>query len=183
MSGSGGGIDPEFRARLRETLVAQATGDRPVRRGTRIVWGLAAGACLVAGGATAAVISDHASESEAGGLEMRSVEVVCAAVAGPVEPLSGSGGALSEPRGITASVLVPTGADASTELIEECARLWEVGSLRGVEFQISGPQSAPESTPAWALCSLLDGAPVVIPASDCVSAGMVDWTEEGRSGS
>lgn len=183
MSGSTGGIDPEFRARLREALVTQATDARPVRRGTRLAWGLVAGVCLLAGAGTAWALADRGSGPVAGGLEMRSVGVVCAAVAGPIEPLSGSGGALSDPRGITISVPIAAGADASPELIDECARLWDEGLLLRVELQSSSPQSAPVGAPALALCSLVDGAPVVIPAPDCASAGMVDWTDEDRSGS
>ncbi|PVE96091.1 MULTISPECIES: hypothetical protein [unclassified Microbacterium] len=183
MSGSTGGIDPEFRARLRRALVTQATDARPVRRGTRLAWGLVAGVCLLAGAGTAWALADRGSEPVAGGLETRSVDVVCAAVAGPVDSLSGSGGALSDPRGIAVSVPVPSGANPSPELIEECARLWDEGLLMSVEFQSGSPQSAPVGRPALALCSLADGAPVVIPAPDCASAGMVDWTEEDRSGS
>lgn len=181
MSGGEERLDPEFRARLREALVAQVTDERPVRRGARLAWGLAAGVCLVAGAATAWAITETRSEPVAGGLEMRSVDVVCAAVAEPIDSLSGSGGALSDPRGITVSVPVPSGANPSPGLIEECARLWEEGLLMSVEFQNGSPQSAPVSGPALALCGLLDGAPVVVPAPDCASAGMVDWTDAERS--
>ncbi|WP_223625903.1 hypothetical protein [Microbacterium sp. EST19A] len=184
MSGGDERLDPVFRARLKETLVAQAAGDDgSMRRGPRIAWALVAGVCLVAGAGAAWVLAGPGAESVAGGLELRSVEVVCATVAGPINSASATGGALTEPRDVTISVAIAGETDPSPALIDGCMRLWDEGLLAGVEFQSSSPQSGADDVPALTLCSLPDGAPVVIPASDCRAAGMTEWSDADRPAS
>ncbi len=183
MSGREERLDPEFRARLRQVLVLHVAEERPARRETRRAWGLVAAVSLVAGLGTAWVLADRPAESVAGGLDVQPVEVVCASGVGPTGALSESGGALTEPRGITITVSVAGGGPASPELIDGCARLWDEGLLAPEQFQSSAPQSTRVSVPALALCSLVDGAPVVVPVSDCRTAGMVDWSDAERPGS
>ena len=179
MSGGDEGLDPAFRVRLREALVTQATEEGEVSRAPHLAWGLVAGVSLVAAIGTAWMLAAPGPESTAGGLELRSVDVICAGTAGPEASVSGSGGALTDPRGITISVAIAGGAKAEPELLDGCARLWDDGQLVGVELQNSSPQSSPASGPALALCSLDDGAAIVTPASDCRAAGMVDWVDPG----
>lgn len=183
MSGGDERLDLAFRARLREALVTQATEGREVSRAPHLAWGLVAGVCLVAAVGTTWVLRDPGAESTAGGLEMRSVDVICAGTTGPEASVSGSGGALTSPRGIMISVAIAGGAKAEPELLDRCARLWDDGQLAGVEMQNSTPQSRPASGPALALCSLDGGTPIVVPAPDCRAAGMAEWVEKGRPGS